>query len=56
MKRLEASTSNFNNKLDVFEEKTKHARLNFETTAKHYIKRLDEDNLKLDFQKLFKMN
>ncbi|WP_242458134.1 DUF334 domain-containing protein, partial [Enterococcus faecium] len=50
MKRLEASTSNFNNKLDVFEEKTKHARLNFETTAKHYIKRLDEDNLKLDFQ------
>ncbi|MDB3543211.1 mobilization protein, partial [Clostridioides difficile] len=49
--KLEGSTSNFNNKLDVFEEKTKHARLNFETTAKHYIKRLDEDNLKLDFQK-----
>ncbi|PTK40356.1 mobilization protein, partial [Staphylococcus saprophyticus] len=42
MKRLEDSTSNFNKKLDVWEEKTKHARLNCETTAKHYIKRLDE--------------
>ncbi|PTK40328.1 mobilization protein, partial [Staphylococcus saprophyticus] len=48
MKILEAATSNFNSVLDIVEEKTKHARLNYETTAMHYIKRLDEDNLKLD--------
>ncbi|PTK40329.1 mobilization protein, partial [Staphylococcus saprophyticus] len=42
MKRLEASTSNFNNKIDVLDEKTQNASFNFATTAKHYIKRLDE--------------
>lgn len=51
LKNLEVSTSNFNQLINNFDESSDKTKKRFFSAAKHYVSRIDTDNLKQDFSK-----
>ncbi|PTI35510.1 mobilization protein [Mammaliicoccus vitulinus] len=51
LKNLEGSTSNFNQLINNFDESSDKTKKRFISAAKHYVERIDTDNLKQDFSK-----
>lgn len=51
LESLKVSTSNFNQLINNFDESSDKTKKRFISAAKHYVERIDTDNLKQDFSK-----